>query len=292
MRTSMKPPPPMFPAAGSTTASAKAVATAASTALPPFSRISTPAREASSSSVVTIPCAARTGSAGQAFSVKARSLYGAAFCAWAPAHQPSQTAEPSSHLITLCFFMANSRYEIRPARSRRGPFRRAKSPPQGKLWHRRPSWQASLSRHIEKPPQASFARERVHGRKKSLQTFEILFSLDGPERFGSFRPAVAPELRNQAGIRRRVFDFDLQKAGFPQQAFILSGRAEQEVSDQTARRDLLMRNDSGNDQGIAEDEPPSRLQHAIEFVQQFRAPGNVAKHVIRKNRVESRFFKR
>src|SRR5215471_20486430 len=122
MRTSMKPPPPMFPAAGSTTASAKAVATAASTALPPFSRISTPAREASSSSVVTIPCAARTGSAGQAFSVKARSLYGAAFCASAPAHQPSQTAEPSSHLITLCFFMANSRYEIRPARSRRGPF--------------------------------------------------------------------------------------------------------------------------------------------------------------------------
>src|SRR5215468_4917548 len=38
-------------------------------------------------------------------------------------------------------------------------------------------------------------------------------------------------------------------------------------------------------------EPPSRLQHAIEFAEQFRAPGNVAKHVIRKNRVESRFAK-
>ena len=82
----------------------------------------------------------------------------------------------------------------------------------------------SLSRQIEKPQQASFARERVHGRKKSLQTFEILLALDGPERFGSFRPAVAPALRNQAGICRRVFDFDPQKAGFPQQAFILSGR--------------------------------------------------------------------
>src|SRR6516162_3219787 len=202
MRTSMKPPPPMFPAAGSTTASAKAVATAASTALPPFSRISTPAREASSSSVVTIPCAARTGSAGQAFSVKARSLYGAGFCACAPAHQPSKTAEPrpSSHLITLCFFMTNSRYEIRPARSRQGPFHPANSPPQGNFGHRGPSWQASLLRQIEKPQQASFARERVHGRKKSLQTVEILLALDGPERFGSFRPAVAPALRNQAGI--------------------------------------------------------------------------------------------
>src|SRR5437762_11480485 len=56
----MNPPPPMLPAAGSTTASAKAVATAASTALPPRFRISTPASEPSSSSVATMPWLART----------------------------------------------------------------------------------------------------------------------------------------------------------------------------------------------------------------------------------------
>src|SRR6516165_4843990 len=49
----MKPPPPMLPAAGSTTAKAKAVATAASTALPPRFRISVPASEASDSSLAT-----------------------------------------------------------------------------------------------------------------------------------------------------------------------------------------------------------------------------------------------
>src|SRR5215472_12044098 len=61
----MKPPPPMLPAAGSTTASANAVATAASTALPPRFKISTPACEQSSSSVTTMPCTARTACFGQ-----------------------------------------------------------------------------------------------------------------------------------------------------------------------------------------------------------------------------------
>src|SRR5262245_28376457 len=50
----MKPPPPMFPAAGCTTASAKPVATAASTALPPRRRISAPAWEASWCTLTTI----------------------------------------------------------------------------------------------------------------------------------------------------------------------------------------------------------------------------------------------
>src|SRR5215204_14646 len=58
----MKPPPPRFPAPGYVTASAKPTATAASTALPPRCRISTPALDASASADATIPWRARTGS--------------------------------------------------------------------------------------------------------------------------------------------------------------------------------------------------------------------------------------
>src|SRR5438094_961686 len=58
----MKPPPPMLPAYGCVTASAKPTATAASTALPPAWRISSPASEACASLVTTIPCRAATGS--------------------------------------------------------------------------------------------------------------------------------------------------------------------------------------------------------------------------------------
>src|SRR5580704_10637022 len=61
MRISMNPPPPIFPAAGCTTASANPVATAASTALPPACMISTPARDASSCTLTTIECWACTG---------------------------------------------------------------------------------------------------------------------------------------------------------------------------------------------------------------------------------------
>src|SRR6266508_3631157 len=57
----IKPPPPMFPAPGQVTASAKPTATAASTALPPRVRISTPIFEAISSDEATMPCRARTG---------------------------------------------------------------------------------------------------------------------------------------------------------------------------------------------------------------------------------------
>src|SRR5690348_12212489 len=64
-RTSMNPPPPMFPAAGSTTASANPTATAASTAFPPFFKISTPASDASASSLTTIACSPRTAADGQ-----------------------------------------------------------------------------------------------------------------------------------------------------------------------------------------------------------------------------------
>ena len=53
--TIMKPPPPMLPALGSTTASAKPTATAASMALPPAFRMSTPTWLASACSLATMP---------------------------------------------------------------------------------------------------------------------------------------------------------------------------------------------------------------------------------------------
>src|SRR5687767_15939763 len=50
----MYPPPPRLPASGYVTASANPTATAASTALPPRRRVSTPARLASESLLETI----------------------------------------------------------------------------------------------------------------------------------------------------------------------------------------------------------------------------------------------
>src|SRR5947207_7897125 len=57
----MYPPPPMLPASGYTTASAKPTATAASTALPPWRMISMPASPASGASLATIACVPKTG---------------------------------------------------------------------------------------------------------------------------------------------------------------------------------------------------------------------------------------
>src|SRR5688572_9345307 len=54
-RMIMNPPPPMFPALGCVTASAKAVATAASTAFPPFARIAAPTSDAGAEVETTSP---------------------------------------------------------------------------------------------------------------------------------------------------------------------------------------------------------------------------------------------
>src|SRR5262245_17726632 len=57
----MKPPPPMLPAVGCTTASASAVATAASIALPPSLSTSAPICDAIVFAEITMPFFARTG---------------------------------------------------------------------------------------------------------------------------------------------------------------------------------------------------------------------------------------
>src|SRR5205807_6781770 len=57
----MNPPPPMFPAAGCTTAKAKPVATAASTAFPPCCMMVAPALDASSWTLTTMACFAWIG---------------------------------------------------------------------------------------------------------------------------------------------------------------------------------------------------------------------------------------
>ena len=81
-RISMNPPPPRLPALGSVTARAKPTATAASTALPPLRRISTPAAVACGSAVTTIAFRAWTGvnvparAPRQANAATARSAYG------------------------------------------------------------------------------------------------------------------------------------------------------------------------------------------------------------------------
>src|ERR1700758_2855095 len=62
----MKPPPPMLPAWGCTTASANPVATAASTAFPPECITVTPALEANSCTLATMACAACVGRIGPA----------------------------------------------------------------------------------------------------------------------------------------------------------------------------------------------------------------------------------
>src|SRR6516165_10737420 len=51
----MNPPPPMLPASGHVTARANAVATAASTALPPFRRTATPTSLAGRDTLTTMP---------------------------------------------------------------------------------------------------------------------------------------------------------------------------------------------------------------------------------------------
>ena len=82
----------MLPASGRVTASANAVATAASTALPPLRMMSVPACEASGSSLTTTPCgavtAALSGWNGQVCSTEEGPSV-----RWQPTHSTSSTGK-------------------------------------------------------------------------------------------------------------------------------------------------------------------------------------------------------
>src|SRR3990167_4933894 len=99
--TSMKPPPPILPASGWVTASAKATATAASTALPPAFKMSTPIMAASRSGPATMPWRATVGLAANS---------GCIACAWARlANRRSATKANTASRPTLRF-MSIARY--------------------------------------------------------------------------------------------------------------------------------------------------------------------------------------
>src|SRR5258708_2304022 len=111
----MNPPPPIFPAAGSTTASANATATAASTALPPRFRISTPAFEPNASSVATIALAPRTAPRGHAFASPTRVRYSAAACArvTCAVMENTDTVRPTAHTDdAICRLIAAKRHYV------------------------------------------------------------------------------------------------------------------------------------------------------------------------------------
>src|SRR5690606_14534596 len=102
----MNPPPPMFPAVGCVTARAKPVAIAASTALPPASRIRAPTSLASVFADTTIPCRARTTLVSGATPVRGAPCPHAASRAAVPTrrrldHRVEVLARTSLHLLRV-----------------------------------------------------------------------------------------------------------------------------------------------------------------------------------------------
>src|SRR5438552_13219404 len=96
------PPPPTLPANGNVTASANAVATAASTAEPPLRSTVAPTRLASGASVTTIPCAAVTSGTLNGYGQAAGTAGGATPAAGCgPLWQPQITTEARMNARTL-----------------------------------------------------------------------------------------------------------------------------------------------------------------------------------------------
>src|SRR5437763_16358888 len=82
------------------------------------------------------------------------------------------------------------------------------------------------------------------------------------------------------------------KSGVFEQPLVFSRRTEKVIADRAAGRNLLMREKAANYQGIAVQQTSARLQHSVDFRQGRRPSRNVAKHVVRKDRVNAANFKR
>lgn len=76
------------------------------------------------------------------------------------------------------------------------------------------------------------------------------------------------------------------ETGFVEKTFVFAGRAEKVVADGTPAGDLLMGNDAADDERIAEEKTPGRLEDAREFPKQTETGADVAENVIGKGRVK------
>src|SRR5580704_1154557 len=90
----------------------------------------------------------------------------------------------------------------------------------------------------------------------------------------------------------RVLRADYLEARHLEQPLVFTGRAEDVVADGAARSDLLMRNQSANDERIAEEQRASGLQYPVQLGKERGTAGNVAEHVIREHGVKAQIRER
>src|SRR6476659_5916308 len=108
------------------------------------------------------------------------------------------------------------------------------------------------------PRQTLFVRERMDALKKALQAFEIRVAFSRDKRFAMAGARVTPSLRDRRGILRHVFDGQHDEPSLTQHAFVHAWWHQNIEADRTSNRDLLVRDDPGDNHRVREQHAAAR----------------------------------
>src|ERR1700722_1519985 len=116
-----------------------------------------------------------------------------------------------------------------------------------------------LTRNVQIPQQALFARQNMYAGEEPLQSIEVSIAFRCDQFLFPFLPCVIPLLRDPSCALGCIFYADVSKFRSLYEAFILSGRAIHVKADRATRSDLFVRNHSANYQSVTEQHPSAGI---------------------------------
>jgi hypothetical protein len=143
-----------------------------------------------------------------------------------------------------------------------------------------------LTRNVQIPQQALFARQELYTGQEPLQALEVDVAFRCDQFLFPFLPCMMPALRDPGRAIGCVGYADLAKPCSRNESFILSRRAVHVKADGAARGDFFVGKHSADYQSVTEQHPSARLQYAKDLTQDLGPPWKMAQNVIRKHGIK------
>jgi hypothetical protein len=143
-----------------------------------------------------------------------------------------------------------------------------------------------LTRSVQIPQQAPFARQELYTGQEPLQALEVDLAFRCDQFLFPFLPCTVPPLRDPGCAVGCVGCADLAKPCSRHESFILSRRAVHVKADGAARGDFFVGKHPADYQSVTEQHPSARLQHPKDLTQDLGPPWKMAQNVIRKHSVK------
>src|SRR5215467_16239791 len=126
-----------------------------------------------------------------------------------------------------------------------------------------------------KARQTPFTGKRLHDSQEALRFLELGFPFDLEQLIAAPGTGIIPAFWHDSVVFCHILVKQHLKASFLNQSFILTRWGKEKVANGTPDGYLLVREHAGDDDGIGEEQASTGTQHAMPFLQDLQATGQM-----------------